>query len=202
MAGRPPGDSSDGRERLLCACWDLMVDAEPGTKLTIAGVCAKAGCTPPTLYHHFGSLEALEVEASSVGFSVWSESLLADYDPSLEIEARLMKVARDYLDWASKNPKAYHVIFTHQGGAMFPEDLADLKHLGPVARLMEDLSDLVGTSTDDERVLQLTLTLWVSIHGVASLAIASPHFTKERQEATFKQITEAIIDPYIIAKAS
>lgn len=202
MAGRPPGDSADGRERLLRACWDLLVDSEAGTKITIAAVCAKAGCTPPTLYHHFGSLESLEVEASSIGFNAWSDDLLSDYEDIDDGETRLIRLAWAYLDWAAANPKAYHVIFTSQGGALFPETLTELRHLGPMSRLIDDLARLLGTDPEEPHVLQLTLTLWSAIHGIASLAIASPHFTREMQEATFKQITEAIIDPHIVARAS
>lgn len=202
MAGRPPGDSADGRERLLKACWDLLVESEPGNKLTIAAVCSRAGCTPPTLYHHFGSLEALEVEASAVGFNEWSEQLLKNYGNTPDTEARLMQLARDYLDWAETNPKAYHVIFTYQGGALFPEDVNNLRHIGPMARLVDDLALLLGTDSCDPKAIQLTLTLWAAIHGIASLGIASPHFTRALQESTFKQITEAIIDPYIVPQAS
>lgn len=198
MAGRPPGDSADGKVRLLDACWRLLMDIEPGKKLTIAAVCSEAGCTPPTLYHHFGSLPALERAASERALERWGEQLLERYRDNDEVEARLLAIARDYVDWAVENPRAYSVMFARPGADYFPKDLNDLHQLILMPEILEDLGTLCDLDPDGPEIMQLAISHWVVIHGLASMAIASADFDRELQQATFSQITDALVEPLLV----
>jgi len=112
MAGRPPGSSANGKQRLLDACWDLLVELPVGERLTISAVCEKAGCTPPTLYHHFGDLAALERAASRRAYVAWSEDVETACASTTDPEERLLERGRAYLQWADEHVDAYHVLFS------------------------------------------------------------------------------------------
>ena len=198
MVGRPPGDSADGKERLLDACWKLLLAMEPGQRITIAAVCEEAGCTPPTLYHHFGSLESLEQAASERALEAWSEHLMDSYTEKDDLEERLMQLARDYMDWGIENPRAFYVMFGRPNANYLPEELSNLRSLPPLDHIIRDLGAVCRLDESDPVLIQMALSHWVAANGIISMAIASENFTRERQDATFEQLTSAMTDPYIL----
>lgn len=202
MVGRPPGDSADGKERLLDACWKLLLDLIPGQRLTIAAVCEEAGCTPPTLYHHFGSLESLERAASERALEQWSEELMASYGQVEDVEERLMQFAREYMDWGIENPRAFYVMFMRPGANYLPDGLSNLRRIPPLEHIITDLGAVCGLDEDDPVLLQMALSHWVAANGIISMAIASASFTREAQDATFEQLTSSMTDPYILPQRS
>lgn len=166
MAGRPPGDSADGRQRLLDACWSLLLENRAGERLTIAAVCERARCTPPTLYHHFGDLAALEAAASSRAFLEWQDALSVKLAQVEDPHERLALHGNEYLDWALQNPDAYFVLFNRprqeiNAAPRFPD-------------LVHTLAEIHGLDEDDASAYTLGLTFWASVHGLANLMISYP----------------------------
>lgn len=185
MAGRPPGDSADGRQRLLDACWSLLLENEPGERITIAAVCERAHCTPPTLYHHFGDLPSLEEAASGRAFEEWARGLaeqIAEVKDPLE---RLKRHGRAYVEWAIDHPDAYHVLFSQPGklgadgsGPNFPD-------------LLNTLSEIHDRPTDDPGLYAMGFAFWASIHGLATLSISAPTYPQEVRETTLDYLEDA-----------
>lgn len=202
MVGRPPGDSADGKERLLDACWKLLLELHPGQRLTIAAVCDEAGCTPPTLYHHFGSLESLEQAASERALEDWSEKLMDRYEEVEDLEERLMKLARDYMDWAINNPRAFYVMFARPGANYLPDDFTNLHSVSPLEHIIRDLGAVCALEEDNPVLIQMALSHWVAANGIILMAIASENFTREVQDATFEQLTSGMTGPYIEPRSS
>lgn len=168
MAGRPPGDSADGRLRLLDACWSLLLENEPGERLTIAAVCDRAKCTPPTLYHHFGDLANLELVASARAFGEWAEALDAEISQVKDPAKRLHRHGRAYLEWAYEHPDAYMVLFA-RAGKLGPEG-----HGPKFPGLLANLAELHGRDADDPSMFAMGFAFWSMVHGLACLGIASP----------------------------
>lgn len=200
MVGRPPRGSADGRKRLVDATLGLLLELKAGERLTIAAVCAAAGCTPPTLYHHFGSLDALEKEVSRDALRKFSEEVLTGYNSIDDVEQRTVRLGRDYLDWAIANPHLFHVIFGRPGADTFPASLDDLEEVPVLKQLLHDIAYLCDLPVDDPQVVQLAVSHWAVAQGIATLAISSPNFTPELQNSTLKQITEALVDPIADAR--
>ena len=75
--GRPTTDAGFGmRQRLVDACWQGLLDASAGGPgVTVATICAEADCTPPTLYHHFATLDELKLTTCRQAFQEWADSL-------------------------------------------------------------------------------------------------------------------------------
>ncbi|RMB62047.1 TetR/AcrR family transcriptional regulator [Tessaracoccus antarcticus] len=191
MAGRPPGDSADGKKRLLDACWQLLVETPQGERLTIAAVCEKARCTPPTLYHHFGDLASLERAASRRAYIAWSEEVEASCAPIASPRERLMERGRAYLAWAQENPDAYTVLFSQPRKADDPN--ASTLHGTGFQSLLQDLGEIHGAHASDPSVLPLAFAYWAGIHGLASLSIAVPYFPQDVQESTLDILTESFV---------
>lgn len=184
MAGRPPGDRADGRQRLLDACWSLLLENRAGERLTIAAVCERARCTPPTLYHHFGDLAALEAAASSRAFLEWESELSEKLSPVQDPNERLALHGREYLKWALANPDAYFVLFNRPRQAdnpapRFPD-------------LVRTLSEIHGLGENDASAYTLGLAFWASIHGLANLAIAYPSIPEGAREQLLVHYASAL----------
>ncbi|MDO5736825.1 MAG: TetR/AcrR family transcriptional regulator [Propionibacteriaceae bacterium] len=190
MAGRPPGDSADGKQRLLDACWSLLVDTPQGERLTIAAVCERARCTPPTLYHHFGDLASLERAASRRAYLAWSTELAHTCSHIVDPKARLDGHARAYVAWAQKHPDAYNVLFSQPRKEVDP-NTSSLD--APIfLTLLTDLGEIHQKLPSDPSLLPLAMAYWAGVHGVASLATTLPYFPENVQESTLDIMTAAL----------
>lgn len=190
MAGRPPGNSADGKKRLLDACWDLLVETPQGQRLTIAAVCDRARCTPPTLYHHFGDLATLERAASRRAYLAWSEQVDAYGEDVADPRERILERGRAYVKWAVQHPDAYHALFSQ------PRRITDgngepVRGSGTQA-LLEDLAEIHGTHAEDPALLPLMYANWAGVHGLASLSIAVPFFPEEVRESTLEVLADSL----------
>lgn len=171
-AGRPPAaDSAVTRDALIQACWDgLLRSSSDGGTVTVASICRAAGCTPPTLYHHFANLEELRRSACGRAFEDWSR----DIDQRLGVNDspadRLRLRAQAYFDWGTANPAAYRVLF-----------LADTPVTGATSQpgrgfdaLVADLATLMGRAPEDPFIATAALAHWAAVHGLTTFAITTP----------------------------
>lgn len=164
---RPTAGSDTGRERLLHAAWDCLADVrgESG-RVTVAQVCGVAGCTPPTLYHHFNDLPSLLSAASERAFRNWAERIESAIGPDDEPSRRLRARALAYLEWGASNPRAYKALFSSGTDARGPG-------VG-FTRLVVDLARHWRVSEDDPRLQVRALAHWGAVHGLTLLSIDVP----------------------------
>lgn len=163
MAGRPPGNQADGKQRLLDACWQLLVEAETGERLTIAQVCERAGCTPPTLYHHFGDLASLELEATRQAYIRWNAVVVKEILHIKDPKKRLSAHGVAYAAWAHEHPDAYAIMFCRPGNE-------GPSITGPgFSGLVASLAEIHGCDPDDPALLPAALTYWGLVHGLSTL---------------------------------
>lgn len=202
MAGRPPGGSADGKERLLDACWNLLLELPMGERLTISAVCTRAGCTPPTLYHHFGDLASLERAASRRAYEAWSEDVESACSSETDPQERLMARGKAYLQWANDHVDAYHVLFSHPRKNHDPNG-SDIEAPGFQA-LVRDLGEVHDLPASDASLVPLAFAYWSGIHGLASLAVTVPFFPKETQESVLEIMTHSFVShgPFDVASSS
>lgn len=191
MAGRPPGDSADGKKRLLDACWELLVETPQGERLTIAAVCERARCTPPTLYHHFGDLASLERAASRRAYVAWNQDVEATCGPIKDPRKRLAARGEAYINWALKHPDAYTVLFSLPRKADDPN--AASLHGAGLQALLQDLGEIHQVLPSDPSVVPLAFAYWAGVHGLSSLAISVPYFPESIRETTLAIMTESFI---------
>ncbi len=191
MAGRPPGDSANGKQRLLDACWDLLLELPVGERLTISAVCDRASCTPPTLYHHFGDLASLERAASRRAYAAWSVDLESVCSSIPDPQERLHERGRAYLEWADAHVDAYHALFSQPRKAV-DSNAGGIEGPGFQA-LLQDLGEVHDLPSSDPSLLPLAFTYWSGIHGLASLFATMPFFPKKAQESALEIMTHSFV---------
>ncbi len=191
MAGRPPGNSADGKKRLLDACWSLLCELPVAERLTISAVCDRAGCTPPTLYHHFGDLASLERAASRRAYMSWSDELESTCATTQDPEERLLARGRAYLQWANENVDAYHALFSAPRKSRDPNSQS-VEAVGFQA-LLHDLGEIHDLPKSNTALLPVAFAYWSGIHGLATLGVTVPFFPKEAQESALQVLTQSFI---------
>lgn len=200
MAGRPPGGSADGKQRLLDACWNLLVELPVGERLTISAVCDRAGCTPPTLYHHFGDLSSLERAASRRAHAQWSDDVESACASNSDPEERLKLRGESYVRWANDHVDAYHALFSQPRKSNDPQaqDIMAPSFQG----LLKDLGEIHDLPTSDEALLPLAFAYWSAVHGLASLSVTVPFFPKSAQDSALALIQESFISDTPVSSSS
>src|SRR5438105_14844576 len=81
----PPAGDLDARDRLLLAATQLLDEAHGGSVST-RQITERAGVRAPTLYHHFGSKQALLDAVVSHGFTEFLRSRSASSNNSNPLE--------------------------------------------------------------------------------------------------------------------
>ncbi|GAB3818471.1 hypothetical protein GCM10028820_20880 [Tessaracoccus terricola] len=162
-----------------------MLENEPGERLTIAAVCERAKCTPPTLYHHFGDLSNLELAASGRAFEDWAQCIRAEISKVKDPHERLHQHGREYVKWAYEHPDAYMVLFA-RAGKLAPEG-----HGPKFPDLLETLAEIHGREPDDPGLFAMGFAFWSGVHGLACLGIASP-LPSETLVSTLEYFEEAL----------
>src|SRR6185369_12226107 len=124
MPARPPSpptrprDSVATRRAILAAAGDLLATVgEEG--LSIREVCARAGVTAPTVYHHFGDKQALVDRVVDDCFSSFDRAFLDQPAPSDPVEALRWGLDR-YFEYGVRHPVHYQLMFQRRGVRLTP----------------------------------------------------------------------------------
>ncbi|GHF80684.1 TetR/AcrR family transcriptional regulator [Streptomyces sp. NRRL_ISP-5395] len=159
------------RERLIVATARELAEQQGWDAVTTRRLAERIEYSQPVLYSHFrGKREiigavALEGAAEMAGALRAATSTTATDEP----RARVVALARAYLDFAADNPAVYDAMFQLEGGLAFaqedtPEPLKDA-----FAALLETLGEVAG---DDVHPALFTELFWASLHGLATLTRA------------------------------
>lgn len=189
--GRPPGaDPEDMRAALVVACWAaLLANSQSGAAVSVAGICRDAGCTPPTLYHHFANLADLQRVTCEEAFERWARTLDREIGTLTSPRERVRRRGHAYVLWGIDNPGAYRVLFIN------PNPSAETG-TGPgrgFTPLLTDLSAALELDPSDPQVLTAALAHWSAVHGLTSLLISNPHLPRELWEAVLAHLSDALL---------
>lgn len=168
-------DSGGLRGRILEATRQLLIEGRDPRAVSIARVCARAACTPPSLYHYFATKDVLLGEVCDGVMREFMSGLQLQVrtitDPLEELAAR----GTAYLEWGLANPGEYRVLFDRPSWAVAGEQRPADTGNG-LAELVDNVvrCRLAGKlSTDRDPFIQ-ALALWGEVHGLTMLAIANP----------------------------
>src|SRR4030095_585101 len=130
---RPRDVSSEATRRaILDAAGELLASGgEAG--LSIREVCARAGVTPPTLYHHFGDKAALVDRIVEECFTEFDQEAAKRTPPADPVEA-LRWAADGYLRYGVAHPTHYRLMFQQRPARPSPAGLASYRRLRPLGR--------------------------------------------------------------------
>ena len=196
--GRPRRDDAGARQRLLSAAWALMSRTPPGGHITSAQVCREAGCSPPTLHHHFGGVPGLLAAAGEAAFARWAADVERSIDPGAGARERLVQRGASYVEWGRRHPRAYHVLFpaAPDRASDGPADFRAPDPMQPgsgVRELIADLAELRSRPPADPALLVDALSLWAAVHGLTTLAIALPQLPDDLVTASFDALADRLL---------
>jgi AcrR family transcriptional regulator len=156
--------SAGTRRAILRAAETLLGRGGPDA-LSIRELCARAGVTAPTVYHHFGDKDGLIAEAVGACFAEFDRAIAADGARRDPIEA-LRRAGARYVAYAVAHPTHYRLLFARRPDRPLPSALASYERL---RRLVAAVGDAGRLAVPVEDAAQ---AVWAAMHGTASLAIA------------------------------
>jgi AcrR family transcriptional regulator len=165
-------ESEATRRAILTAAEALLArGGEDG--LSIREVCARAGVTPPTIYHHFGDKDALVDRVVDDTFAAFDHALAQNRAaaPTDPVEALRWGLDR-YVDYGVAHPAHYRLMFFRRSGRPTPSGLASYDRL---RRLIAAVADAGRLGVDVELA---TRTAWCAVHGATSLVVCG-YFTPD-----------------------
>jgi AcrR family transcriptional regulator len=164
-----------------------MLHATSPDDISIRSVAQAVNRTTPQIYEHFDNREHLLHEAAKTALTDMAARVSQTIaQPAKGRSARTAKVAEEpayrarlrarahaYVDFAVSSPVAYRVLFMSPSTSEVPSS-----SLLAVAGMDAVISDLTEAQVDGRLawpdVEYVALTMWVVLHGVASLRVAHP----------------------------
>ncbi|MFE6767377.1 TetR/AcrR family transcriptional regulator [Streptomyces fimicarius] len=162
-----------GRERLIVATARELAEQQGWDAVTTRRLAERIEYSQPVLYSHFrGKREiigAVALEGAAEMAGALRAATVAATSGADGPRARVVALARAYLDFAADNPAVYDAMFQLDGGLAFaqedtPEPLKDA-----FAALLETLGEVAG---DGVHPALFTELFWASLHGLATLTRA------------------------------
>jgi AcrR family transcriptional regulator len=165
-------DPATTRRRILTAATRLYTTHGPDA-VTVRAVSARAKVTPPTIYWHFQSMDALLSEIIDEAFLPLLTAL-GGIDPGGTPRERLLAAVWIYKDFALAHPQAYHTMFIagDPGRGLLRNDRNSIGKQafailqGIVAECI-DAGDIVGQSAESAAIV-----IWGFAHGHVALQLA------------------------------
>lgn len=167
------------RQSILAASRGIAA-REGWQAVSIRKVAEQIEYSPPTIYEHFDSKEALLVELMREGFRLLMERVRASDSAAATPAARIMGVALAYWEFAWDYPELYQVMHG-LGGVPFCEEPASGADQGsqPPAEAkvvfqftMDALDALAGGAASCEEREAAVHILWATLHGLVALTMA------------------------------
>jgi AcrR family transcriptional regulator len=163
-AGSRQADSAATRRVILDAAEALLASGgEDG--LSIRELCARAGVTAPTVYHHFGDKAGVVERVVDECFADFDRAVAGRTAPSDPVEALRWGFDR-YVDYGQRHPAHYRLMFQPRRARRTPGGLASYDGLrrrvatiAAAGRLVVDVDDAAAA-------------FWATVHGVTSLLVS------------------------------
>lgn len=167
------------RRNILAAALEIAAEEGGWQNVTIRKVADRIEYSPPTIYEHFASKEAILLELMNQGFAQLLEELRAVRTQAIDPAQVLLKMSQSYWVFAFRAPELYQVMHG-LGGVAFhsPGGIAgsEQKHhaadqaFNEVVLALKALVDQRGATINDlEAAAEI---VWASIHGLIALTMA------------------------------
>jgi len=173
------GEGARLREDILDAASRLFFEQGGAEGVTMRGVAAAAGVSPPAVYLHFADKDELIFAVCQGLFTQLDEAMesaAAGIDDPIEaMKAR----GRAYVRFGLDHPDHYRVLFMqapgHQPHGYGPDEV---KASAAFGHLLTNVAALLADPRlrDDIDAYELALDCWAHVHGLTSLLVSKPDF--------------------------
>jgi AcrR family transcriptional regulator len=169
------GEGPRLRQEILAAATRLLVQTGDEEAVSIRAVAEAVGVTPPSIYLHFADKSELILAVCEEQFArLDAEMTAATAGVEDPVEA-LRRRGHAYVNFGVANAEAYRVLFMYKQHLPEGADREDLRSKATFNHLVEAVQrclDAGAFAPGDP--LQISFGLWVMVHGITSLLIASP----------------------------
>ena len=190
------GEGEQLREQLVDATARLLAERGDERAVTIRAIVEAVGVTPPSLYLHFPTKQALvrEVVArrfaalgAAIGRATAGPAELGD--PAGALEAGCLA----YLGWAHEDPGGYEVLFGTRRDTQLLESDGSVSS-GTFESLEAGIAACqeAGLAHDGDVGAMATL-VWASLHGLATLVPSRPGFPWPPIEAMVHDLVHRLV---------
>jgi AcrR family transcriptional regulator len=156
--------SSEATRRSILDAAAAILSGREADELSIRDVCARAGVTAPTIYHHFADRQTLIDRVVDDCFASFDRWLVDRSAPTDSIEALHWGFDR-YVEFGVAHPTQYRLLFGRRHARPSPQGIIAYDRL---RRAMRDVADAGRLRVD---VDEATLAYWSVAHGVTALAV-------------------------------
>ena len=152
--------------RAILAAAEAMLARGGEAGLSIRALCARAGVTPPTVYHHFGDKGALVDRLVDACFAEFDRTFRRRRPPADPVEALRWGFDR-YVEYGLAHPAHYRLMF-HRSTPRRPTPAA----VASYDRLRRRVAAIAAAGRLMPPLEDATAAFWSAVHGVTSLLIA------------------------------
>ncbi len=166
------GDGELLRDEILDETERLIIELGDADRVSIRMVADAVGRTPPSIYLHFDTKDALIHAVCQRQFDALADLFTAELDGVTDPVERIEVMARAYVRFAVDHPEEYRVIFM-QNSKHHDENIDDLQMVACFSMLIEAVQACIdsGRFAPADPAL-IAISMWATVHGVASLWIA------------------------------
>jgi AcrR family transcriptional regulator len=175
---------SEATRRAILDAAEALLASVGESGLSIREVCARAGVTAPTIYHHFGDKAALVARVVDDCFADFDRAFAHRAAPHDPVEALRWGFDR-YVEYGLRHPTHYRLMFGTRPSRPSPAGLASYDGLRRRVMAIDDAGRLAAPLED------ATAAFWAAVHGVTSLVI-SEFWSPEN--AAIALVRDAMID--------
>jgi len=165
------------RDEILDATEELLLDAGSDEAVSIRAVAQAVGRTPPSIYLHFPDKDTLIHSVCDRLFGSLAEISARAQEGVDDPVERIRRCAHAYVGFALDFPAVYRILFLDHHDWTEQMSMEHLKE----SVAFRSLYDNVVAAFDQGRFRGadadlVSLTMWMSIHGIASLLVTKPSF--------------------------
>lgn len=182
-------ERSELRQTILGAAAELFL-SQGYERFSLRQVAERIGYSPGTIYLYFADKDALLMTVVDTAFVRFGQQLRDGASGDGDVWARLIGVARAYVEFGLSNPVYYQLMFMQRGDFLLhPNSYTEsprIDSLQTLQRLVEEGIE-VGVLPPGE-VESTADALWSFTHGIVALAISVPIFDAARTEHAVNQV--------------
>jgi AcrR family transcriptional regulator len=178
------------RERLIVATARELAEHQGWDAVTTRRLAERIEYSQPVLYSHFRGKREIIGAVALEGAAEMATAVRAATAAADGPRARIMALARAYLDFAAGNPAVYDAMFQLDGGLAFANEDTPQPLKDGFAALLESLTEVAGDGVDPGL---FTEVFWAGLHGLATLTRAGrlpPQHTERRTQLLVDRLAE------------
>ncbi|KXI22182.1 TetR/AcrR family transcriptional regulator [Photobacterium sanguinicancri] len=174
----------------------LFLSEHPHHELSLRKVAAMIGYVPSTLVNVFGNYNLLLLHSVAQTLDELFAEAAVQMDSATSSEDALRKLAYSYLNFASKNPYRWQLIFQHtMNGEQLPDWQSD--RINNMTGMLEKLIRDINPTNSDESILEASRVIWAGVHGITLLSVDDKLFTSTPVNG--KALIDNLLNTYLAA---